>query len=456
MRTARLLLLGLLVAARGAAAEWEPQWSGVWQREPGNSGFRGVGLHAAPDGGAFAGIRYNRSNRAHVALSRFGSDGALSWVQAPDEGGVIDFHGFERLRSGRLAAVGVPRSGAQVFVRVHDADSGDLLWQRESAAGQLFFEPVRHGLHVLAENAQGELFVPLSDPTSGDYVVLRYAADGTPLATWRWHAGPHVRATDIVALDDGGAAVTGVGTGLAGGYATVRFDADGDVRFDDLEPGDHGSPLGPAYMAADADGSLLLAGTPEDGAVGVPEATAWKLAPDGARLWTRVLGVGPGFSLGRDLLRFQRAVDGDALLVIDGPGVGVHSLVRLDGASGAVRWETPLPLDEGDTTYLPTLSRAESAQGRLLLAGNFKRDNVTHVARLVELEADGTLCRRRDDDALSSADIAVAGEQGWTVLGLGSLPGDGVHVQRFDDDGACTEGVPDALFADGFEAGATR
>ena len=417
-------------------------------REPGSSNFGEVGLHEAADGGAFAGVEFNRSNRPHVALLRFGGDGVLSWVHAPDDGGVGGFHGFELLRSGRLVAVGVPRSGAQVFVRVHDAGSGDLLWQRESAEGRLLFEPV---LHVVAENAQGELFVPLSDQATGDYVVLRYTADGKSLPSWRWHAGPNVRATDIVALDDGGAAITGVGLALGGGYATVRFGADGEVRFDDLEPGDRGSTLGPAYLAADADGSLLLAGTPEDGVVGVPEATVWKLAPDGVRLWKRVLGVGPGFALGRNILRFQRAANDDALLVIDGPGVGVFSLVRLDGASGAVRWETPLPVDEGDTSYRPTLSRGESAQGRLLLGGSFRRNNVTSMARLVELEADGRLCRRRDDAALWQANIAVAGDQGWTVLGMGALPAEGIRVQRFDDDGACTEGTRDAVFADGFE-----
>lgn len=450
----QLLGLVLLAAAHAEPAQWEPQWSGPWERQPGHSSFRGVGLHVAPDGGAFAGLRFNHSNRAHVALLRFGSDGALSWVHAPDDAGVSEFHAFERLRSGRLAAVGVPRSGAQVFVRVYAA-TGELLWQRESAGGRLFFDAVRYGLHALAENTQGELFVPLSDEATGDYVVLRYAADGTSLPTWRRHAGPHVRATDIAAFDDGGAVVTGVGDGFAG-YSTVRFRADGTVLFEDLEPGDRGSVIGPAFVAADADGGLLLAATPEDGVMGVTEVTVWKLASDGARRWKRVLGLGDGFPLGRDLRRFQRAANGDALLVVDGPHTSDHSLVRLDGMSGIVLWETPLPLDEGDTTYMPSMGRGESAQGRILLAGSFKFLNTVRTARLVEFEADGRLCRRRDDPALFSADVAIAGAPGWTVLGIGSQPGDGIYVQRFDDDGPCTEGIVDAIFADGFEAGAVR
>ncbi len=443
------LLLGLF-AANADAASWVPQWTALWEREPANSNLDPIGVLAVEDGGLFAAVQFNRANRAHLAVMRFGNEGSLAWVRGPEDGAVGSVDAVERLRSGRLAVLGTTFTDARVFVSVHGADDGALLWQRESAAGSP--AQVGRGGHALVENAQGELLVALSDATTGDYVVLRYAADGTALPIWRWHAGADVRVTDIAAPADGGAVVTGVGEGLDGGYATVRFDAAGTVRFHDLEPGDHGSPLGPAYVAVDGHDDIVVAGTPEDGQMGVPETTVWKLDAFGTRLWKRVLGVDAGYPLGRDLEMFRLAADGDALAVIDGgPHDMPYRLVRLAGGDGSTSWESAFSFSAGFGTRTP-YALAEAPQGRILLAGAVLGEHAA-FGRLLEFTPAGAPCHMRDDASLYFIGAATASAEGWGVLGIAAGPSgvSGAAVQRYDAGAPCDTSA-DAIFSDGFDA----
>ncbi len=363
-----------------------------------------------------------------------------------DAGAVSETAGIERLGSGRVAVFGVPWSKGRAFASVH-GDDGEPVWTRVSSLGRL--NVLGQDLHPLAEAADGGVLLRLSDQASGDYVVARYAADGSERPAWRRYAGAHVRATDIAALADGGAVVTGIGTGLGGGYATVRFEADGSARFDDLEPGDHGSPLGPAYVAVDAGGGIVLAGTPEDGQMGVPEATVWKLSANGERSWKRVLGVDAQYPLGRDLYRFRLAANGDALLVTDGGGSAAERLhlVRIAGTDGRVLWDRVFSFSVGFGQF-PPHALAEAPNGRILLAGFVKTEHAT-FARQLEFDADGRACRSRDDETLFSFAAAAGSGQGWSVAAAGA---DGVVAQRYDATGAC-DGV-DRIFADGFDGAA--
>lgn len=446
----RMIMMMALLAAPAAHAQWLPQWTGVWEREPTDGSVDAVGVHATPDGGLIAGVRFNRSNQVHIAVLRFDNDGSLQWVRGPSDGAVGDFNAIEPLRGGRFAVIGIPRSGARMFVRVHHAGSGELLWMRESSVG--LPGDVRQGLHAMAEGALGELLVAVADSATGDYVVLRYAAEGEPLSTWRWHAGPDARVTDIAALADGGVVVTGIGEGLNGGYATVRFDAAGAVRFHDIEPGDRGSPLGPAHVAVDAHGDVLVAGTPEDGQMGVPETTVWKLDADGKRVWERVLGVDAEFPLGRDLKHFRLAANGDVLVVIDGgPHELPHRLVRLASGDGRALWQAPFSFSIGFSEF-PPQAIVEAPHGRLLLAGSVSTEHTT-FARLLEFTADGTPCRRRDEASLYVVGAATAGPEGWSVLGTTAGPSsvNGALVQRYDAKSSCDDGLADAVFSDGFD-----
>ncbi|ANB18506.1 hypothetical protein [Dokdonella koreensis] len=439
-----MLFVGLLATARASAGAWPPVWTGTWERRPGDTGSQPFDVQVAADGTVFAAAYFNRANQKHAALLRFENDGRLAWVR---EHPVWLIASTERLASGRIALVGVPDSGASVFVRVYDDAGGDLVWEREASIGRLDIE--QHGLDHLAETPAGDLLVRLSDRTAGDYVVLRYTADGTALPPWRWPAGPDARATDIAALADGGAVVTGIGRGLGGGYSTVRLDATGAAVFDDLEPGQSGSPLGPGHVAVDADGGIVLAGEPEKTAHGAPGAMVWKLAANGARAWTRAL---PLMEIGADVHAFALAANGDALVVTSGArGVAGDALrlVRLAGDDGRILWDTAFLFADGFGSGVAPSTVAETPDGRLLLAGHVRTQDATR-AHIAEFTADGVLCRVRDDASLYAAAAAAGSAHGWTILA--SSPGPLV-AQRLDASGACDGGTaPDPIFGDGFEA----
>lgn len=210
----KILFGGFALAAHGAAAQWSPQWNGVWRPGEGDSSLRVLDVRVAPDGTSFVGGRFNRSNQAHAFLLRFESDGGLGWMH--DAGVVVEAGGIVRLSSGRIALFGEPWADERVFVGVYDQAGGEALWERRSALGRsLDFE--RYDQDLVVETPGGDLLVRVGDQVSGDYVVLRYAADGTERPPWRWQAGPQVwTGGDIAALAGGGAVVTGVGRGLGG------------------------------------------------------------------------------------------------------------------------------------------------------------------------------------------------------------------------------------------------
>lgn len=444
----KILFTGFALAAQGAAAQWLPQWStpqpdSIEPAQP-------IDVQIAPDGTLFAAAAFNRSNQQHAALLRVENDGRMAWMR--DTGAVRTTGGIERLASGRIALLGEPWSDGRIFVRVHDEGGGEALWERRSSLGRsLNFG--RYDQSLAVETPAGDLLVRIGDQDSGDYVVLRYTAAGEELPVWRWQAGPDAwTGGDIAAPADGGAVVTGRGHGIGGGYLSVRFDADGVALFDDLEAGDSGSALGPAYVEVDAEGGIVLAGTPEDDVMGVPETTVWKLSASGGRLWKTVIGVTDEFRLGHDLLRFRLAANGDALLVIDGDesaSIGTYRLVRLHGDDGRILWQRGFWFSVGVGQF-PPHALAEAPNGRILLA-NYVDTEHSQYARLLEFTGEGEPCRRRDDDSLYYFGAAIGSEQGWSVAAVGP---DGVVAQRYDATGPCD--APDRIFLDGFDGAGAR
>lgn len=225
----------------------------------------------------FAGIDVTHHSRAHATLARFESDRRFAWTR---ENGVWTFAGLELLADDRVALVGESTivaedttDAAPVFVRVYDGSSGDLVWQRDSTSGELQVD-ARHDTRTLPIGTNGDLLVRASD--GGDYVVIRTDAAGNALPDWRWTSGgDQVVAHEILALPDGGAIVSGQRNTLGGGYATVRFDAQGNTVFADIERGRIGNPLGPSRVRIDPNGEFIIAAAPES-VFGVPLAQVWK------------------------------------------------------------------------------------------------------------------------------------------------------------------------------------
>jgi hypothetical protein len=435
------IALLLAIAAPAAEAQWQPQWSTPWHHpEPFHSASP-LRVRVAADGTTFAGVDVTHHSTAHVALVRFNADGSFAWTR---ERTAFSLAGIAFVGADRVAIAGDGGVVLPVYVRLYDAASGDVVWDREAGGGETAVD-ARHDTQQLAVDASGNLMILASD--NGDFVVIRFDANGDALPTWRRtiDADHDVHATGIVALPDGGAIVTGEGRTLGGGYVTVRLDAQGGGVFTDVDLGGIANPLGPSYLALDADGNAVVAAAPESSG-GVPRAQVWKLSPTGARAWTKILPNPGSPTSGMSVGGFMLASNGDALVVVDAPG-GTFRLLRLAAATGEVVWDVNAPTSGSPSTL------GLAPNGRVLIGGYaFVGGGGQVSGRIAEFAANGEPCRVAEDLDMSSAVEASAGAGGWSVLGSTSFiqgVGSDAFVRRYDAEGACT--LTDRLFVDGFD-----
>lgn len=434
----------LLACLPGSApAQWSPAWIGTGEHPESFHSISPRELRIAADGTVFAGIDTTHHNRSFAGVMRFESDGAFAWLherQGDDLGGSSK-SGMTLLSSGRVAIVGEDDSTETVFVRVIDGLSGEQIWERQSTSGRLLFDE-RYDLHLIVESTTGELLVRLAD--GGDYVVLRFDPEGTPLPPWRWPTGnTQVIANDIAAAPDGGAVVTGYGDHLTG-YLTVRFDSNGDVVFDDIELGVSGSQIMPSYVRVDAEGSTIVVASPET-QLGVPGAIAWKIDPAGERLWTVELSEQSSlrgtFANGPILL----TPDGDVLLGVDSPYDARMRVLHLDGDDGSV--VRTLQSSVKISFHPSGLSLADN--GRVAAGGLDGSPQTGQQSRIVEFDIAGMQCHHSEAMGMASAVAIATAAAGWYVLGVGpflSPAGNDAIVQRFDAGAPC-----DDVFIDSFD-----
>lgn len=428
-------ILAALACAALPASAWEPLWTSAWTYAAPPYAANPVQLFLAVDGASFALVDVTYDSAAHAVLAKFESDGTFAWTSSRDAWAVA---GEALLDDARVAVVGIDPSGT-AFVRVVDAGDGSFLW--ENQIEDAVIDPVgASDLHAAAGASDGTLLVRARD--EDDLVVLRFTADGTALPEWRWTApnGP-AYAFDIVATRDGGAVVAGQQNGIGGGFATVRFDANGVVAFADIELGDIGNPLGDSRAAVDADDATIVAASPET-VHGVEGAQVWKIAADGTRLWTQKIPNPEGDLADLSAHGLALAPNGDAIVSVVTLISQKLRTVRLASADGAV-------VTDGSSTAagMPT-GFALAANGRALIGAYYFIDSSGHVApELAEFDGAGRPCRIVDDASLHGG-VVVAGADGWYVLGETHPL---VTLQHFDAAGACDGTDPDTVFESGFE-----
>jgi hypothetical protein len=424
------------LAATVARAAWEPAWIGSWQYEFDPRSAGPVDVRVDAGGRVFALFDVGHDGRSHTALARFDEGGAFAWLR---ERPGNDGRGLQLLPGGDVAVVDA--FGPVVRVRVYDGDDGAVVWEDQSQDGR-----IGAGARQIALDADGLLLIPAID--GDDVVVVRYAADGQRLPDWRWSPGAEdLQIEDIVAGSDGGVVVGVAGDMFTGGFLVVRFDADGQVVFHDRERGslDGGTFNRRLFLAIDRAGDVLAQGALQN-PQGDMQAQVWKIAPDGARLWTRML-VDPLDE------RFTTEAVGlvldanDDVVVAQQAGLDERfRLLRLDSASGT------LLQSEAALLGGVTLSLARAPNGRVLVGGTYYIDFQGHTgARIAEFDADLRACRTADLGTQYFSGVFDGGPRGWTGVAGTLYEGfsNDAHALRYDADGACA--AADALFADGFE-----
>jgi hypothetical protein len=432
------LAVSLLIACAPVRADWLPQWIGAWQHPETFHGVLPLGVHVLADGSVLAYADVTHHNSAHATLVRFEADGTFSWIR---ERTAVDVAGVAVLADGRVAMSGYDTA---VFARVLDATSGELIHECTWSGAQLLYDE-RDLTRTLAQAADDGLLVRAFD--GGDLVVLRCDAQGQVLPEWRWTSGlDFIRVDDIIALPDGGAVAT-VRGGTGDGSFTLKFDAAGVPTLLDSEPGEIGNALGALHVALDADGDFLLAAAPES-SFGVPQAQAWKVAPDGTRLWTRVVEVPGVLHPNLDIGGFALAPDGDLVIAVAPPS-GPFRVLRLDGGDGSTRWDATATIGDNPTGL------ALAADGRVLVGGfaSIPGSGGRITARIAEFDADGMPCRHAIDLGINTKLRVAASVGGWTVFGATTFvegSGNDAVVHRYDGDGTC-DGDDDTLFVDGFD-----
>jgi outer membrane protein assembly factor BamB len=399
-------------------------------------------VNVGADGATFAAVHVVHHGTNHVALVRFNADGGFAWTQ---EHVASSLAGIAFVGAGEVAIAGDGGTAdTPVYVRAYDAATGELLWNREAGGGRAKVD-AQVEMPQLVVDAAGNLMVLASD--HGDYVVIRFDAEGNALPTWRRtiDLDGDVLATAIVPLPDGGAVVTGRGRILGGGNVTVRLDAQGNELFTDVEivgP----FPYGPVYLGVDSDGGVIVAAAQETTS-GVPRAQVWKLSPNGARSWTTIVPNPGGPTSGMSIGGFVLATNGDPLIEADAGAGSVFRLVRLDGMTGAVVADFSAPI--GGTPSSLVLA----ANGRVLVGGDAPIGSGHVSGRIAEFDSSGEPCRIAGNLNLFSKVDGSAGDTGWSILGATSFVqgvGNDALATHFDSEGACT--LADRVFSDGFEA----
>ena len=371
---------------------------------------------------------------------RFDAQGGFEWLGEAEALSVAD---GVAVAPDRIAIAGsmIVDSSIEAFARVYAATSGDLLHEC-TWSGVSFLYDERQQTRAIAAGVDGALYVRAHD--GGDLVVLRCDAQGNALPEWRWDSGAtDARTDDLMVLADGDVLLGGR-VPLGDGYYTVRFAADGSPIVVDHELGEIGNALGALHLAEDAGGDLLLAAAPES-SFGVPQAQAWKVKPDGTRLWTRVIGIEGQVHPNHDIGGFAMAPDGD-LVIATSPSSGQFRVLRLAGEDGESRWDTTAPVD-----FTPS-GLALAANGRVLVGGfaSIPGSGGFITSHLAEFRADGQPCRTREDFGMNTKLRIASGAGGWSMLGAGPFlaAGNDASVHRYDDDGPCDV---DAIFLDGFD-----
>jgi hypothetical protein len=240
----------------------------------------------------------------------------------------------------------------------------------------------------LVRTSDGSLFALGS---SGDgFVAAKYTNDGSLV----WRAVYPAKGYSIAATEDGGAVVVGqVDRGNlppARETITIRFGADGRIRWARYFPNASNHADASASLVVDAAGNTYVGATVNGD--GNSDLAVLKYSPTGDLIWNRVLGPSPGqqWCLGVSLDPNGRVL-----------------IVGNDGSS----------LTGSPTAY------AYGSEGNLIWTGSFSLVNTQAPAKAYAMGADGSLFFALGGENPTVLKLSTLGKTLWkTALALDRLP----------------------------------
>lgn len=377
-------------------------------------------------------------------LLEIGADGGLRWTRE-----VTGPNAVALARGPEGSTAVLSRAASQFALSTVDA-TGQLQWSRtrsDLSPKEAFFG---RSAGPAWDAQAGAWRVPAG--RAGDFVVLSFAPDGTPLPdlTWSPPQGDG-SASSVLPRPSGGLLVAGTVDSTPPGWWIVAFDAAGVEQWRRFEDGGTAAGVFSGAFLLQAD--PVLAWADDESTCGLFSLRLWSLAAaDGAPRWARSwpeTGAPPAC----DSFQPSAAVlDGGAVVAAgrgDAPtgGSGFDAVVlRFDAASGAPTWARAYT---GTSTTIESFA-TPTPSGVLLAASLFPPVNpgpVPHWA--VAWDTSGTPCAAPRRLADSRGVALVPGADTVFVVGYAAArvttgSGDDVLVQRVDDPCA-------GRFGDGFE-----
>ncbi|MEO5625452.1 MAG: PQQ-binding-like beta-propeller repeat protein, partial [Dokdonella sp.] len=270
---------------------------------------------ATADGGAYVALAWNWNDAADL-LVRVDSSGARLWSR--------------RVPSGWLLQSGTDRivSMSCRWLTVMDAASGNVIWQRRIDAN--YDECVSGG--VVAD-AQGNLYASFDkriDLATSGFHTIKFDTNGTKI----W---------DIPVANASGATVVGMGNTLV--YELTSTQLRG-VRVGD------GSVAWSVAMSGSSGAKVLVTEDSAREPVIIESSAVRRIAADtGTARWTQTLDNYP---------RVAALVNGTIMTM------AADGFTRLDAASGAIAWESAVPLQDAAGNSLNWIGMGAAHNGHFL------------------------------------------------------------------------------------------
>jgi uncharacterized delta-60 repeat protein len=279
------------------ALEARSQVDTAWVRHydgPASGADRPYALQVDADGNVYVtGFSDGTASEGDYATIKYSPDGDTLWVRRYDGPGGRSDNAYALAvdASGNVYVTGVSGQGlgggVYDYTTIKYASNGDTVWVRHYDGPA----SLRDEAYALKVDPAGNVYVTgrsSGDGSHWDYATIKYNSDGDTLWVRRYDGLVHGNdsAHELEVDSDGNVYVTGESWGSGGDYeyATIKYDAQGDIAWERRYHGEFSS--GPEALQVDAIGNVYVTGGSEGWLTDYDFATI-KYNADGDTVWVR-------------------------------------------------------------------------------------------------------------------------------------------------------------------------